>query len=82
MTATITVQMWGNTRAVRIPKVIAKEANLESGTQVTLSVSKEGVLIRPVRRRKSYKLAELLARCKTPNPHKELVRGRRGKEIF
>jgi len=82
MTKAVTVQMWGNTRAVRIPKMIAQEARLESGTQVTLSVSKKGLLIQPVRRRKTYRLADLLAQCKMPNPHKELIRNRRGKEIF
>lgn len=82
MAATAKVQMWGNTRAVRIPKGIAEQVGLESGTEVTLTPSKGGLLLRPKRRRKNFKLSELLAQCKGPNPHRELIRGRAGKEIF
>jgi antitoxin component of MazEF toxin-antitoxin module len=79
---TATVQMWGNTRAVRIPKGIAREMGLEAGTEVTLTPSKSGLLLQPVLRRKSYKLSELLAACKDRNPHREAIPGRSGKEIF
>jgi antitoxin MazE len=74
--------MWGNTRAVRIPKGIAREVGLEAGTEVTLTPSKAGLLLRPVQRRKSYKLSELLAACKGRNPHREAITGRSGKELF
>ena len=77
-----TVQMWGNTRAVRIPKGLAQQLGLETGAEVTLTPAKGGLLVRPVRKRKSYKLSQLLARCKTPNPHREAIRGRAGREIF
>jgi len=53
MAATATVQMWGNTRAVRIPKGIAQQVGLESGTEVTLTPSKDGLLVKPARKRKS-----------------------------
>ncbi len=82
MTSSTTIQMWGNTRAVRIPKAIAQETGLESGTPVTLTRTKGGLLVRPVRQRKSYKLSDLLARCKGKNPHREAITGRAGKEIF
>ncbi|HVS71741.1 MAG TPA: AbrB/MazE/SpoVT family DNA-binding domain-containing protein [Phycisphaerae bacterium] len=76
------VQMWGNTRAVRIPKALAQEIGLESGTEVALSKSRDGLLLKPVRSRKYYRLADLLSRCKTKNPHREAITGRAGKEIF
>ena len=79
---TATVQMWGNTRAVRIPKGIARDMGLEAGTEVTLVPSKSGLVLRPVHRRKVFKLAELLAACNGRNPHREAIRGRSGKEIF
>lgn len=82
MASTATVQMWGNTRAVRIPKGIAQQVGLESGTEVTLTPAKGGLLVRPIRRRKAYKLSELLARCKGPNPHGESITGRAGRELF
>lgn len=79
---TATVQMWGNTRAVRIPKAIANELGLEAGTEVALEKSAQGLVIKPLKRRKSYKLSELLAQCKGKNPHREMIRGRAGKELF
>lgn len=79
---TATVQMWGNTRAVRIPKGLAHEMGLEAGTQVTLMPSEGGLVLKPVRRRRVYKLAELLAGCKGKNPHPEMIRERSGKEVF
>lgn len=82
MAAVATVQMWGNTRAVRIPKSMAREAGLEPGTKVTLTPSGRGIMVRPVRRRKAYKLSELLARCKARNPHREAIIGRTGREMF
>jgi antitoxin component of MazEF toxin-antitoxin module len=76
------VQMWGNTRAVRIPKALAQELGLESGTEVSLSKSDDGLLLKPVRTRKHYRLSDLLAQCKSRNPHREAITGRTGKEIL
>src|SRR5437016_1829965 len=76
------VQMWGNTRAVRIPKALAEQCGLATGTEVSLTRSKSGLLLRPVRKRKAFKLSDLLAQCKGPNPHRELITGRGGKEIL
>lgn len=82
MPTTATVQMWGNTRAVRIPKAVAEEAGLEPGTRVTLTPSKDGLILQAVRPRKSYRLSELLDQCKGKNPHREAIRGRTGREVF
>ena len=84
MPATATVKMWGNTRAVRIPKALAQEAGLENGTQVTLSRARNGILVRRVApaRRKTYKLSALLAQCKGRNPNRELIQEKSGREIF
>jgi antitoxin component of MazEF toxin-antitoxin module len=82
MSAIATVQMWGNTRALRIPKAIARESGLEAGTKVTLTPSNHGLLVRAIRPRRTYKLCELLARCKGRNPHRESIKGRAAREIF
>ena len=79
---TATIQMWGNTRAVRIPKGLAEELSLKPGTTVELSKSGEQLVVRPVKSRKRYKLSELLAQCKGKNPYRELVSGRVGKELI
>jgi len=80
--ATSTIRMWGNVLAVRIPKAIAKPAGLEPGTPVTLTATIGGLLIRPRRRRRSYKRSDQLARCSRKNPHREVISGRTGKEVF
>jgi antitoxin component of MazEF toxin-antitoxin module len=82
MAMTTTVRMWGNTRALRIPKAIALESGLEPGTQVILTPTKRGLVVRAARTRKSYRLSDLLARCRGPNPHREAIRGRVGRESF
>jgi antitoxin MazE len=80
--AQATIQMWGNTRAVRIPKGLAEELALEPGTRVELSKVGTQLLVRPVKSRKRYRLSELLVQCKGKNPHGELIRGRVGGELI
>jgi len=80
--ARATVQMWGNTRAVRIPKGLAEELSLKPGTAVELSKVGEQLVVKPVKTRKRYKLSELLAQCKGKNPSRELITGRVGRELF
>ena len=66
-----TVQKWGNSLGVRIPKAIAEQVNLESGTPVDFDTSGGVLTIRPKRRRKQT-LAALLAKAKGPSPHRAL----------
>ena len=79
---TATIQMWGNTRAVRIPKGLAEELSLRPGTTVELSKVGQQLMLKPVRPRKRYKLSELLAECRGERPSRELITGRVGKELF
>ena len=46
-TAALTVQQWGNSLAVRIPAAVARSARFVVGQPVELSVSDEGVVVRP-----------------------------------
>ncbi len=57
----ITIQKWGNSRAVRIPKAIAEEAGLDIGQAVDLQLVNGELRIRRARKRKRYDLDELLA---------------------
>ncbi len=51
-TATLTVQKWGNSLAVRIPAAIAHSADFHLGTPVEIIVEKEGVMVRATGERK------------------------------
>jgi len=66
-----TVQKWGNSLGVRIPKAIAEQVKLRNGTPVEVTANGGVITIRAARRRK-YTLQKLLAKAKGPNPHGEL----------
>jgi antitoxin component of MazEF toxin-antitoxin module len=49
-----TIRRWGNSSAVRIPRQVLDQANLEEGNDVEIILSKEGeITLRAVRKRKS-----------------------------
>lgn len=58
--ATLTIQKWGNSLAVRIPTSVARAAHFTEGQQVEVSVDEIGVTVKPVGQR-SLTLAEKLA---------------------
>lgn len=68
-----TVQKWGNSLGIRIPKSLAEQVHLREGTTVELNAARGVLTIRPKRRRK-YTLAQLLARARRPSPHRDLDR--------
>lgn len=45
-TATLTVQQWGNSLAVRIPAALARSAHFVVGQPVELSVADDGLLVK------------------------------------
>ena len=69
-----TVQKWGNSLGIRIPKSIAEQVNLTEGTSVEFATRGGVLTVRP-RRRRRITLRELLAKAKGPNPHGEIDRG-------
>lgn len=76
------VQKWGNSLGLRIPKSFAKEAAVEEGSTVDLSVSEGRLIVRSVEPR-SYELRELLAQVTEDNLHGEIPTGEpRGREIW
>ena len=53
---TTTINRWGNSSAVRIPRNILSQANFEEGTHVEIISPKEGeIILRAVRKRKTLR---------------------------
>ncbi len=46
--ATLTVQQWGNSLAVRIPAAVARSARFKVGQPVEVSAQDTHVLVRPI----------------------------------
>lgn len=73
-----TVKKWGNSLAIRIPKVISEELGIEYDTEVEMR-AKDGFLI--LNPRPSYRLKDLLAQVSQENLHEEIRTGdRTGRE--
>jgi antitoxin MazE len=66
-----TVQKWGNSLALRLPRVMTKDMHLEQGGVVDLSLSEGALIVRP-RATRAYSLAQLL---------KGVTRGNRPAEV-
>jgi antitoxin MazE len=77
---TVTIQKWGNSLGVRIPKAIAHATHLEEGTEVELAVKNGKVVLKPV---EVPSLKELLSQI-TPGSRPAVVDWGRpvGKEVW
>ena len=77
-----TIQKWGNSLAVRIPKAFVKDAHVAHGTQVDLSVDDGKIVIDP-RAEPSYRLEDLLKGVTKRNLHAEVDTGKAvGREVW
>jgi len=75
------IQKWGNSLGLRIPKALAEELLVEEGTAVEISVSEQGLLVRPAGKR--YELAELLEGVSRADQIKSLDwRARRARKLW
>lgn len=54
-----TVQRWGNTLAVRIPKAYADEVGLSQNAQVDMTITGSALVIKPIATRKHRGLHNL-----------------------
>lgn len=81
-TATLTIQKWGNSLAVRIPAAVARAAHFEVDQEVEVSADEIGVTVRPVGPRK-LTLEEKLAKF-DPVKHggEAMTTDRIGAEVF
>ncbi len=68
------IQRWGNSLAVRIPKVYAKGVGFEEDTSVEISVNEGDIVISP-RPAPAFTLEQLLAGITDENLHEEIATG-------
>lgn len=67
------VRKWGNSLALRIPKALAADARLESGTEVEVAVEDGRLVVTPIAPGPS--LDDLLAAVTEENTHGEVDTG-------
>lgn len=84
MSMATTVQKWGNSLAIRIPKDIAERVEINQGSEMEIKVvGNEGTItLVPKKQLKKYSLEELLAQCKPENRHSEIDFGIEGNELI
>jgi len=76
-----TIQRWGNSLAVRIPKPFAMQADLSENSEVDISLEGDRIVVSPAV--KEWKLDELLAGITPRNTHRESSWGDRvGTEVW
>jgi len=64
-----TIQRWGNSLAVRIPKPFALQTDLSENSEVDISLEGDRIVVSPAT--KEWKLDDLLAGITKRNAHKE-----------
>ena len=75
------IKKWGNSLALRIPKLLALDANLKQDSLVDISIEKNSIIITPIGE-KEYSLGKLLKGVSKNNLHGEFDTGAPvGKEI-
>ncbi|MEO8575840.1 MAG: AbrB/MazE/SpoVT family DNA-binding domain-containing protein, partial [Gemmatimonadales bacterium] len=76
-----TIQRWGNSLAVRIPKAFAAQAQLSEDTSIEISIDGDRIILTAAR--PEWKLETLVAQITPSNRHREIPSGgHRGKEIW
>jgi len=65
---------WGNSLGLRIPKSFAKDAGVEEGSPVDISIEGDRLVIQPVRPAR-YELRDLVSRIREDNLHDEIPTG-------
>ena len=76
------IKKWGNSLALRIPKLFALDANLKLNNFVEISIDKGSIIITPISK-KEYSLEKLLKGVSKNNLHGEFNTGSPvGKEIW
>ena len=75
------IQRWGNSLAIRIPKPFASQAGLAEDTDVEIVVEGDRIVISPAKR--EWKLEKLLAGISPSNRHHEIRWGQpKGRESW
>jgi antitoxin MazE len=64
-----TVQRWGNSLALRIPKAFASQANLTEDARVDVTIRGDTIVVRPAR--KEWSLEDMLSQITPSTLHAE-----------
>jgi len=76
-----TIQNWGNSLGVRLPKEVTDKLGLRKGSVVNIIVNGEWVMLKPTRKHDT--LAEMVSKITKKNRHSEYDWGKPvGKEIW
>lgn len=65
-----TVQNWGNSLGVRIPKQIAKKTGVRRGTKIAIQAMEDAIILKPIKDKPT--LEELLEQCTEDRRHEEM----------
>ena len=77
-----TLQKWGNSLALRIPKSFADEISVHEGHPVDLSVAKGRLMVVPIKA-PNYQLVDLVAAITRRNVHGEMsTASPQGREVW
>lgn len=71
---TVKLNKWGNSLGLRIPKLIADEANLKPGSEFVLSIQKKGSFTLTLKEDK-LSLDDLVKGVTPENRHDNLING-------
>lgn len=80
--ATLTVQQWGHSLAVRIPAKVARSARFKVGQPVEVSAQDSNVLVRPIGEPKLSLEQKLAAFDPDRHGGEVMATGRVGREVF
>jgi len=69
------IQKWGNSLAVRIPKVFAEEIGIEAESEIELTLINGVLVIKVPESANEYKLEDLVAQITDENRHSEVSTG-------
>jgi len=76
-----TIQRWGNSLAIRIPKPFAVQAQLSEDADVEITLEGDRLVITPAKR--EWNLDKLLRQVSPSNLHREVRWGdTKGKEVW
>ena len=70
----IKIVKWGNSLGLRIPKSFAKEAGVEEGSAVDISLDGDRIVIRPAEPVR-YQISDLVSEIREDNIHEEIDTG-------
>jgi antitoxin MazE len=76
---------WGNSIALRVPKVVAEEIGASEGKQADMTVENGALVVKVTskKKRRRYSLESLIAKITPENVHPETDWGpRRGNEVW